>query len=242
VVFIPKGGRNDYTAAKSYRPISLASFILKTLERYIRQRVLRDTSLHRNQHAYLPTRSCITALHNLVMAIKEIALAAFMDIEGAFANKHGVDVSITKWINSMLQSRIIRANLLSEVREITATRGCPQGGVLSPLLWSLVVDELLTKLTQEGYYIQSYADDIAIVVFGKFPNTVTDLMNRGLREINNWCKKEGLGVNPQKTIIVPFTRKNLRCIGPVRYQNINLKLSESAKYLGLTLDRKLTWN
>ena len=59
-----------------------------------------------------------------------------MDIEGAFdntsyqsmiisANKHGVDVSITKWINSMLQSRIIRANLLGEVREVTATKGCP---------------------------------------------------------------------------------------------------------------------
>jgi hypothetical protein len=45
-----------------------------------------------------------------------------------------------------------------------------------------VVDELLIKLTQEGYYIQSYADDIAIVVFGKFSNTVTDLMNGGLRE------------------------------------------------------------
>ena len=110
----------------------------------------------------------------------------------------------------MLQSRIIRANLLSEVREVTATRGCPQGSVLTPLLWSLVVDELLIKLRQEGYYIQSYADDIAIVVFGKFLNTVTDLMNGGLREINNWCKKEGLGVNPQKTVIVPFTRKNLR--------------------------------
>ena len=135
------------------------------------------------------------------------------------ANKHGVDASITKWINSMLQSRIIRANLLGEVREVTATRGCPQRSVLSPLLCSLVVDELLLKLTQEGYYIQSYADDKAIVIFGKVPNTVTDLMN-------NWCKKEGLGVNPQKTVIVPFTRKNLRGIGPVRYQNINLKLSE----------------
>ena len=51
---------------------------------------------------------------------------------------------------------------------------------MSPLLWSLVVDELLTKLPQEGYYIQRYADDITILVFGKFPNTVTDLMNRGL--------------------------------------------------------------
>ena len=83
------------------------------------------------------------------MARKEIALAAFMDIEGAFDNTSYqsmiISANITKWINSMQQSRIIRANLLGDVREVTATRGCPQGGVLSPLLWSLVVDELLIK-------------------------------------------------------------------------------------------------
>lgn len=35
VVFIPKPGREDYSAAKAYRPISLTSFLLKTLERLI---------------------------------------------------------------------------------------------------------------------------------------------------------------------------------------------------------------
>jgi RNA-directed DNA polymerase len=43
--------------------------------------------------------------------------------------------------------------------EVKVTRGCPQGGVLSPLLWSLVVDDLLVKLNSRGYYAQAYADD-----------------------------------------------------------------------------------
>jgi len=38
--------------------------------------------------------------------------------------------------------------------------GCPQGGVLSPLLWCLVVDELLTKLKESGFLVFGYADDV----------------------------------------------------------------------------------
>lgn len=158
------------------------------------------------------------------------------------ASKRGVRDIICKWIDSMLQGRIIRANLIEETREISATRGCPQGGVLSPLLWSLVVDDLLVDLTQKGYYVQGYADDIALVIFGKFPSTLSDLMNNALRNVNNWCRKEELSNNPQKTVFIPFTRKQLKGFGPLRLASTNLELSNTVKYLGLTLDRKLTWN
>jgi hypothetical protein len=88
VTFIPKPGKLDYTEAKAYRPISLLSFLLKTMEklldRHIRGGVLR------NQHAYRTCTSTETALHNVVTHIesaikhKNIALGAFLDIEGAF--------------------------------------------------------------------------------------------------------------------------------------------------------------
>jgi hypothetical protein len=43
----------------------------------------------------------------------------------------------------MLESRNISATLSEETLEASAARGCPQGGVLSPLQWSLVVDDLI---------------------------------------------------------------------------------------------------
>jgi hypothetical protein len=46
------------------------------------------------------------------------------------------------------------------------------GGILSPLLWSLVVDKLLGEINK-GYYAIGYADDIAILINGKFPQTVS---------------------------------------------------------------------
>ena len=40
-MFIPKPGRNAYRGPRDYRPISLTSFLLKTMERLV-DRYLRD--------------------------------------------------------------------------------------------------------------------------------------------------------------------------------------------------------
>jgi len=56
--------------------------------------------------------------------------------------------------------------------------GCPQGGVLSPLLWNLVVDRLLIAINNLGFSTFGYADDIVIIVQGKFTHTVRDYTKR----------------------------------------------------------------
>ncbi len=40
VVFLPKAGKEDCAAAKSYRPITLSNFVLKGLERIIQWFIL----------------------------------------------------------------------------------------------------------------------------------------------------------------------------------------------------------
>ena len=70
VTFIPKPGKPSHCVAKDLRPISLTSFILKTLERlvdfYIRDEILTKHPLHCNQHAYQVGKSTDSALHSLV--------------------------------------------------------------------------------------------------------------------------------------------------------------------------------
>jgi hypothetical protein len=77
VTFIPKHGKASYTEAKAYNPITLSSFLLKTLEelvdRYKRDDVMRISPLHRNQFAYQMGKSTETAFHNVVTCI-EIAM------------------------------------------------------------------------------------------------------------------------------------------------------------------------
>jgi hypothetical protein len=87
VVFIPKPGRNSYSGARDYRPISLTSFLLKSMERlvdgYLRDETLALVSLHSNQHAYQAGKSVETARYQLVAQVEKtldqqgIALGAF---------------------------------------------------------------------------------------------------------------------------------------------------------------------
>ncbi|CAF4826717.1 unnamed protein product [Pieris macdunnoughi] len=263
IIFIPKPGKEDYTQAKSFRPISLTSFFLKTMERLgdleIRSRVSLSKFLHPNQHAYSSGKSTDSSLHNVVsrignsLKLKQSTHGAFIDIEGAFDKTNftsitralrlcGVPSTLIEWINNMLKQRAIQFTVNSTTRGIVS-RGCPQGGVLSPLLWNLVVNELITELNADNLYTVGYADDIAILISGNFESTLCDLMRRAFKVIERWCNKHELSVNPSKTELILFT--NRRVLGPYKLPklfNTKLILKYEIKYLGVILDSKLLWN
>jgi hypothetical protein len=67
---------------------------------------------------------------------------------------------------------------------LAVSRGCPQGGVLLPLLLCLVVDDLLTRLSGSGLFVQGYTDDLCVLAVGKFPNTVSGLMQWALSTVD----------------------------------------------------------
>jgi hypothetical protein len=51
----------------------------------------------------------------------------------------------------------------------SVAKGCPQRVVLSLLLCSLVVNDLLSELNSDGHYM-IYADDIAVQISGEIPS------------------------------------------------------------------------
>jgi hypothetical protein len=81
------------------------------------------------------------------------------------------------------------------------------GWSLVSLLWNVVVDRLLTTTNDLGFCTFGYADDIVIIVQGKFAHTVRELMQEALNVVVKWGVKEGLNISPHKTAIVPFTNK-----------------------------------
>ena len=264
VIFIPKPGKSSYYDPKAYRPISLSSFMLKTLERmidaFIRDETLQICPLSTKQHGYMPGRSTESALIELTDQIMnanqkgEFAMAAFLDIAGAFDNtncssiteslkKRCADPCITSIIEAILLNRKVKLEFEGETTSRYVTKGCPQGGVLSPILWNIVVDEIIELLNSSGIYCQGYADDIVILIKGKHLNTMSELLNNAFRKIESWCVDKGLTVNPSKTELVLFTNKRNKKLptNPTLF-NKELSLSTSAKYLGIILDSKLNWN
>jgi len=156
VVFIPKPGRSSCCGPRDFRPISLTSFLLKTMERlvgrFLRGEILVLRPLHPNQHAYQTGKSVETALHQLVVRAEkaldqqEIALGVFLDREGAFDNtsydsicsaltRHGVDQTIVRCIRATLEGRLATAALGDVSRCVAVFRGCPHGGsFITPLM------------------------------------------------------------------------------------------------------------
>jgi hypothetical protein len=150
---------------------------------------------------------------------------------------HEVDSTIVQWIRVTLDGRLTTATLNDVSVRVAVARGCPQGGLLSLLLWSLVVNDFIARLNAGRIYCQGYAEDICLLAGGKFLNMVSELIQRAVHTVETWCSEVGLLVNPEKTDVVIFTRK--RKLGgffePLLF-GVTLHRSESVRYLGVTLD------
>ena len=259
VVFLPKQGKSDYGQAKSYRPITLSNFILKGLERIIQWFLTDKLKPLYAQHAYTAGRSCESALSEVVDCIEssitrgEHALAVSLDCSGAFdrikfasaniAMQHRqIPPGIRNLYMKILESRTVTANLQGEEIIRRPKRGSPQGGVLSPLIWILIMDSILTKFRGTGTNVFGYADDVFLVVRGKDPGTLVNIMNRSLQRVIGWGKQNGLLFNPDKTSCVRFSLcKRFSTWNKVKMDGKALSYSDRMKYLGVTLQRSLSW-
>jgi hypothetical protein len=100
----------------------------------------------------------------------------------------------------------------------------------------------LWGLNSNGCYIIRYADDIAILINGEFPHTVSEVLQTALCTVQKWCEKTNLSINPNKTVIIPFTRKReIKGLKEPILFNKTIQLSNEVKYLGITLDKGMTW-
>ena len=218
-VLILKTGRSSYTGPRDFRRITLTSFLLKTVERlvdrYLRGWGLALMPLHPNQHAYQAGKSMEMTLHQPMVWVEKPAGFFFLGIEGAFNYtsfdsmcdalvRHGVGHTFVWWIRATLESCLATATLNDSFRRVAASRGCLQAGMFSPVLWCLIVDDLITRLNRGGVYTQGYSDDICLLSVVEFPKTVSGLMQWAMR---SWCTEISLSVNPDKMELIVFTRK-----------------------------------
>jgi Reverse transcriptase (RNA-dependent DNA polymerase). len=73
--------------------------------------------------------------------------------------RHEVPEAVVDWVEHMLVENNFIVSEGDTTIEGKTDQGCPQGGVLTPILWWLVVNDLLLDLQKEGFQVYGYADD-----------------------------------------------------------------------------------
>lgn len=260
VIMIPKPGKN-LTFSSNYRPISLLPAMSKVAERIILKRLNLHTEelniIPDEQFAYRIGHSTELQVLRLTEYVTEgfnrrqVTGAVFLDVSKAFDRvwhdglivkmlNMGYPVGIVKLMRSYLHRRKLRvkvANHLSTYRTIEA--GVPQGSVLSPHLFTIYTADLpRTNRTSMALY----ADDTAIVARSWQAAQTTRYLQEAASLLEEWCNKWKVAINAEKSKAILFKRVRKQVpTGHIIMYGEDIQWYDSVKYLGVIMDRSLTW-
>ncbi len=134
------------------------------------------------------------------------------------------------------------------------TIGVPQGSVLGANLFLIYINDLCSARFNGNIY--SFADDTAFSYANSNLRITENQINSDLRSLKWWFTKNKMVLSPEKTVYVNFSlRVKHQFVDKIIYPCIDclcstqeclskcseICQSDKVKYLGLILDRELTW-
>ena len=139
--------------------------------------------------------------------------------------KLGVKGKLLQWIKDYLTGRtgyVLFQGKKSSVKDFEL--GTPQGGVLSPTLFNVLINVIVNIKMAEGSIIIAYADDILI------QSTTYDKMQKALNIIGRTCDELGFVISAEKTKAMAMKRGNAE---QLLLQGSKLEYVDVYKYLGV---------
>ena len=258
-----KGG--DRTNVSNYRPISILPLPGKIMEKIIHNRLTTFMDIHNiltpYQDGFRKGRSTIDTIAGFTDDIAtnmnqgNCTIAAFIDFKKAFdtvsheiliqkISRLGIRDNTLNLIGNYLtgRSQYTVANTV-ESDKLNITCGVPQGCILGPLLFLVYINDICNNL--DDTKVRLYADDMVIYNSGEHIIQTGAELQLTLNQLYNWCNRNRLTVNIDKTKIMTFgTRKFIKQkISPeIKIGSQSLDDVQTFKYLGVTLDRELKFN
>lgn len=257
IILLPKPGKELQNVA-SYRPISLLPVLSKIFEKLLLGRLLpiieERNLIPSHQFGFRNRHGTIEQVHRVVKKIsddlehKRYCSAAFLDISQAFDKvwhdglcyklKKNLPHPYYQLLKSYLKERYFLVKYQDEYTSLYPIySGVPQGSVLGPVLYILYTADLPTT---NHTTVATFADDTAILASHLDPVLASEHLQENLNKIQNWLLKWRIKANELKSTHVTFTMRRASC-PPVKLNNNILPHAEDAKYLGMNLDRRLTW-
>ena len=224
--------------------------------------LLSNRKLTMSQFAYRKLHSAITSLISVSdywygnVDKNDVNFALFLDLKKAFdtvaheiligkLKVYGIDGLELEWFRSYLSCRQQYCALngdKSSSQQVTS--GIPQGSCLGPLLFILYLNDFESCLKFSKANL--YADDTEVSFSSNEPSDVTRNFQAELKNISEWMRMNKLSIQPEKTEFMvidhPRRQSKLPELQPFYLDNIRIKQVHKTKYLGLTVDDKLSWN
>lgn len=245
IIPIPKPGNPTES-----RPISLLSCPGKIMERMVLERLRwKLGELHGHLFAFLPRRNTTTCLMTLLGELRSRSgLVIFLDLEKAFelANplailetlaEKGIRGALLRWLEGFLTGR--SAAVLYQGRKSSLhphLQGTPQGSCLSPLLFNILMEQLVLQDYGAGAKLLSYADDLALFIPRR---DHARAVPAAMRALGHHCQTLGLKLNPAKSAFMAFGFREAP--PPPVLLGTALRRVAIHKYLGVWLDQGLTF-
>jgi len=119
--------------------------------------------------------------------------------------------------------------------------GVAQGGLISPVLFSLYVNDMPPPL----YHVELalYADDTAIITTSRKPTLLVSYLESYLNDLQRWMSEWRIAINVSMSTAIIFARAGRRFIQPrpVSLFGEPIEWVDTTRYLGVTLNIRLTW-
>ena len=251
-----RGNRND---PSNYRGITLLCTNLKLLTKILLNKLKPLIKTNEEQYGFRRNRSTVDALFVVRQVIEKSieyskpAFMCFVDLSRAFDRVRLEDVltiirtmnipsdliALIKHINLGTETKMMTENGLSE--PIRTLSGVRQGDSLSPALFSLIMDELISHVKEmKGYNlgekdinIVCYADDAVLITESE------DDLQRLLHQFGKIADKFNMQVSVEKTKSLVVSKEPIRC--KLEFKKRMVEQVMAFKYLGchLTSDRNL---
>ena len=257
---IYKPGKKDRSNPENYRPISLTCITCKILEHIVHSNIMYHLDVNKIlievQHGFRKGRSCetqlITTVNDFAHALNEGQQldTIILDFSKAFdkvdhtklflkLNHYGIRGKTLDWIKDFLSNRIQWVAINGAKSSMSSVRsGVPQGTVLGPLLFIVYINDLPARITSQ---IRLFADDSYIYrVINNSEDTLK--LQDDITALLNWEREWSMEFHPDKCKLLRITNKIKIIEGDYYMHNIKLDQVNEAKYLGIILHKKLSWN
>ncbi|GBP42642.1 Retrovirus-related Pol polyprotein from type-1 retrotransposable element R1 [Eumeta japonica] len=156
------------------------------------------------------------------------------------AKRGGLPPNLYKLLCDYFNDRRVGFFVDSEVVWKRSTMGCPQGSVLGPTLWNILLDDLMGLLFPAGVKTVAYADDGTVLVEAPSRAEVEWRSNAALDLMQKWGERNRLMFSPAKTCTMTVKGRFQRP-PTVRMGGGSIRSVSAATVLGVVLDEHLSF-